>query len=191
MTDEHLFLAKGILPDEARNAKWLTPQAEWLSAKDTYLDHVRQTAQPERWMGELTKLFDLRFREQYRGQGVENFFAAKRSSRGDHVREIKNGLEAELFNDWINGARSLNETGRLLQTLRQSLQTRLESLAPKSTRMREQAEAALRRAGENDKEWVKVGALSEFFGKRKRLIEAKAQNLQLHYLLKTQILSTF
>ena len=189
LTDEHLMLAKGILPDEARNAKWLTPQAEWLSAKDTYLDHVRQTAQPERWMGEMTKLFDLRFREQYRGQGVDNFFAAKRNLRNDHVREIKNGLEAELFNDWVNGSRSLNETGRLLQALRQSLQTRSEALAPKLTRLREQAEAAVRRAGENDKEWIKIGALSEFFGKRRGLLEAKSQNLQLHYLIKTQILA--
>jgi hypothetical protein len=189
LTDEHLMLSEGILPEETKNKRWKTINAFWTDLIPNFRSHIRESfASNERfWLDELAKLCEAAYAQNYRGMGVRNFYELKRGEIGEHVRELRRGIERDLFGDWIAGEKSLFEISRLLSALVSSLEVRLKQLDDKTARHRQLEEETANRVAANAREWSRVGVLSGLMGKRQNVFDAQGECLQQLYIYRTRL----
>jgi len=187
ITDEHLCLSAGILPDEIGNKKWKPINIDWQELIPNLKEVVRQQDAKNSWLAELSKKCEERFDQKYRGLGVRKFYEIKAATRKDHAREIRNRIESDLFEEWKNGSRSVYEIGQLLDALLTALEGRSKvNMDEKMVRAKENAETTSQKIKANNVEWAKIGILSAAFGKRNNMLDAQATCLEEHYVHRTR-----
>jgi hypothetical protein len=194
LTEERLALSEGILKAEINNRKWRTIPDFWKTMVPSYLSMVLDgaTSDPLRLLPEFTKLCDEVYREQYRGEGVSRFYETKR--KGDlqsQAKEIRGRIEADLFEEWKNGAKSMHDISRLVTALLGMMEERINGMDDKISKTGEESEryrqnetelAAIRQ------EWAKMGKLSILvFSKHKRLLSAVAERFITRYTMRTRV----
>ena len=185
ISDDHLCLSRGILVEEANNKKWKIIQQEWTAMIPEFVSLVRDR-ETSYWLNDLEKLCAQRFDENYRGIGVRKFYETKLAARKEHVREIRRRIESEIFKEWENGVRSMHDLSRLVDALIGALDERLKAADGRITKARENEEYAAKKVAANRAEWAKVGVLSQWFGKRRSLLDAQGECLRDLYIYRTQ-----
>ncbi len=188
LSNEHLSLSLGILPEEMSDKKWKPINTDWETVIPHFKTDVR-SGQKEVWLDELAKLCQKRFEHDYRGLGVANFYKTKKGDTKEEAAEIRRTIDEALFNDWMNGAegRSLHDIGQLLGVLITSLEERLKGLPDRVEKIRGNEKEASAKVQENGREWAKVGILSAALGKLDKLLDAQAICLQNLYTHRTWI----
>ena len=189
LTDEHLILSEGILPEEIRNKQWKPINAFWSDLIPNFRAHIRESfANNERfWLDELSRLCEAAYSQNYRGLGVRHFYELKRGEIKEHVRELRGRIENDLFQEWIAGEKSVFDLSGLLPALVSSLQVRLKHLDDKIARHRQLEEETANRVLANAREWSRVGMLSGLMGKRQNLFDLQGECLQQLYIYRTRI----
>lgn len=185
LTDEHLTLSRGILPEEINNKKWKPIINEWLDIVPQFMGLV-QAQDNKVWINEIEKLMAQRFDENYRSLGVRKFYETKLQARKDHVRELRRRVEVELFDDWKNGVKSMHDIGRCVAALIAALEERLLAADDRITRAKNNIDNAELKVAANRAEWAKVGILSQMFGRRRSLLDAQGEVLREIYTARTQ-----
>ncbi len=189
LTDEHLTLSAGILPDEVSNRRWKPINQFWLDLQPHFQSQVRESfASDERvWLSELYKMYQQAYNDNYRDLGVRKFYETKRGDAKDHARELRSRIEHDLFQDWVNGARSVQDTARLLGSLIASVDEYSRNLDDRLQRLQDtlrETQGHMQAAGA---EWARIGLLSAMLGKRADLFNGQAQSLTQLYTLQTRI----
>jgi hypothetical protein len=142
LTDDHLLLSVGILPDDVSNTRWKKINDFWVAAVAAQVNDIQNTkSEKTKWFSELKVRSEKIFDEGYRGLGgVKKFYEVKLKARGEMARCIRDAIEADVFSDWRNGQRSTAEIDRLLSSLISSLEDRLAQL---DSRVESNAKASL------------------------------------------------
>ncbi|MCA0325793.1 MAG: hypothetical protein LCH89_09350 [Proteobacteria bacterium] len=127
LSDEHLSLSVGILPDDANNTRWKRILDFWAAAVSAQVNDIQSSKSDKaRWFSELKVRTEKIFDEGYRGLGgVKKFYEIKLKARAEMARWIRLTVERDLFSDWKNGQRSTSEIDRLLTALISTLEERL------------------------------------------------------------------
>lgn len=100
---------KGIVyPEE--DVVWKTKAAA-LHKKITNADNRRD------WKDQFQEEFGQFYASGWHGRGVNLFFVDRRSNITQYAYMISNFIEKQLFNEWITGAKSLNDISRYLTIL--------------------------------------------------------------------------
>ena len=185
LTDEHLTLSVGILPEEVNNPRWKPIVKEWLDVLPQFMGLV-QEQDNEVWLNEIEKLMAQRFDETFRNLGVRKFYETKLAARKDHVRELRRRVEVEVFDDWKNGVKSMHDVARCIGALITSLEERLLAADDRITRAKGNVDMAEQKVTANRQEWARVGILSNLFGKRRNLLDAQGESLRELYTARTQ-----
>lgn len=185
LSDDHLTLSRGILPEEINNKKWKPINQEWMDVLPQYVSLV-QEKDKDTWLNDLEKLCAQRFEDGYRGLGVRKFHETKLAARKEHVREIRRRVEAEIFEDWKNGVKSMHDITRLINALIAALDERLKNVDARITRAQENEAVAETKVKATRAEWATVGFLSDMLGKRQRLLDAQGEYLRDLYIYRTQ-----
>jgi hypothetical protein len=141
VSDDHLTLSSGILPEDAANKKWKPINNEWQDVLPNFKSLVREKSR-ESWLDELSKLCEKRFDQDYRGVGVLPFYQSKLKAKKEHVREIRRRIEDDLITEWKNGVKSANDVSRLLAALLESIDERRNQLDDKITSAKDNEENA-------------------------------------------------
>jgi hypothetical protein len=186
LSDDHLTLSTGILPEDAANKKWKPINNEWQDVLPNFKSLVREKSR-ETWLDELSKLCEKRFAQDYRGVGVRAFYQSKLKAKRDHAREIRRRIEDDLFAQWRNGAKSAADISRVLAALLDSIDERRRLLDDKITAMKDNEESAANRVRLNNQEWSHMGLLSKVVGKPDSLLDAQGEALQEQYIYRTRI----
>jgi Tubulin like len=192
LTDEHLSLSLGILSDEVKNARWKPVNQFWMDLQPNFQRHVRESfAGEERvWLSELAKLYQQAYGDNYRDLGVRKFYETKRSDCRDHARELRFVIERDLFQDWANGARAMQDVSRLVAALLSSLEERARLYDDRLPKLQDNVRDAEAHAQATDTEWSHVGLLKSVMGKRADLFNEQAQNLTQLYIYRTRVEAT-
>ncbi len=185
LTDEHLTLSRGILSEEINNKKWKPIVNEWLDVLPQLMGLV-QTQDDQVWINEIDKLMAQRFAESYRGLGVRKFYETKLQARKDHVRELRRRVEGELFDEWKNGVKSMQDITRCLAALIAALEERLLGTDDRITRAKNNADSAEQRVAANRADYAEVGLVSQLLGKRRNLLDLQGEALRELYTARTQ-----
>jgi len=90
ISDDHLRLSVGILPDEIKNPRWRPIAQTWQDILPHFKTFIRENYKdnPKVWLDELSKLCEKRYAQEYRELGVQRFYETKEGDRKDHLREI-------------------------------------------------------------------------------------------------------
>ena len=189
MTDDHLALSLGILPDEINNRQWKPIGEYWENLIPNFKTHVRENTKDKKaWNDELKRLCSTAYGENYRSLGTQKFYETKRRDLADQVREIRRLLEADMFEEWRNGTMAMYDISRLLEAVGHDLETRKEGLGSKLERARENAAQFEGLVSANDREWAKVGPLGDMMGKKyDRLFDAQGNQLRDLYAVRTRL----
>jgi len=189
LSDEHLSLSTGILPDEVNNRRWKPNHQFWLDLQPNFQSAVRESfASDERvWLAELAKLYQQAFNDNYRDLGVRKFYETKRGDTRDHARELRSRIERDLFADWVNGTRSMQDTARLLAALLAALEERGRLYDDRLQKLQDSVREAQARVQATGVQWSQVGVFKALLGKRSDLFNLQAQNLTQLFTLNTQV----
>jgi hypothetical protein len=188
MTDEHLSLSLGILPDEINSRQWKPIGEYWENLLPNLKGHVKENTKDRKsWNDALKRLCATAYGENYRSLGVLKFYETKQRDMGDQVREIRRLLEEDLFEEWRNGSMSMHDIARLLDALVEDLEIRKTGLGPKIERAKENTAQFEGLVTAIDREWAKVGLVSEALGKYDRLFDAQGNHLRDLYAARTRV----
>jgi hypothetical protein len=192
LDDQHLTLSRGILKSEIDSKAWKPIADFWKAVVPGLMLHVldQHKGSVVKMMPELNKLCETAYSEQYRGNGVQSFYKTKLGDMGDHVRELRQRIEVDLFTDWRNGARSIHDTDRLLGSLTRSLSAKLQNIDLSISKLSETSDLyALneRKYRDNNLAWSNLGPLSIAIGKHKKILSAQTEVLVARYTMKTQM----
>lgn len=187
LSDEHLTLSVGILPEDVNNKKWKPINNEWQDVLPNFKSVVREKPR-EAWLDELAKLCERRFDQDYRGIGVRKFYETKLKARKEHSREIRQRIELEMFSEWKNGIKSAFDISRLLSALLDLLDEQRKLVDDKVAQMKGNEEQAANRVRINNQAWAGMGFLQKtVFGKPDSLLDAQGETLQEQYIYRTRI----
>jgi hypothetical protein len=187
ISDEHLTLSIGILPEDAANKKWKPINNEWQDVLPNLKSVVREKAR-ESWLDELSKLCEKRFDQDYRGIGVRNFYKSKLKSKKEHVREIRQHIEDDLFTEWKNGIKSVQDVSRLLAALLESIDDRRKLLDDKIAQLKDNEESAANRVRANNENWAHMGFVGKtILGKPDSLLDSQGEALLEQYVYRTRV----
>ena len=186
LSDDHLSLALGILPEDVANKKWKSFTGEWEAVIPNFKLLVRERERAT-WLDELTKLCEKRYQDDYRTLGVAGFYRTKLKAGKDMAREIRARIELELANEWQVGVKSAWDVSRLLIALLESLDERLKACDEQVARARHAEEQAQSRVLGNAQKWAGMGLLSRHvLGTPDSLLDAHGVFLQEMYVLRTR-----
>ena len=190
LTDEHLCLSLGILPDEIANRRWKQINAFWNELLPNLKTFIRETmaGKEKQWLDRLSILCEEQFGQNYREVGVPKFYQTKSNDTRDQVREIRKRIETELFADWKTGTKSMHDISRVLEALLNALNQRSASMDDKIAQSRNNETLTETAITSNRKDWAKIGVLSQMFGARERLFDKQAEVLAEHYIHRTRTL---
>ena len=187
LTEDHLKLSTDFrlsggtvwprLPEE-----WETNlENEKLDLMETY------PKSKEKWLPNLRDFAAQHYAAHFRERGVVQYYEDKRRAKGDYSREIRNKIEADLFDRWKTGEDSIHDTVRILDALIEHLASRKLNIDQSIAGERKNFEEAENRISGNEKEWSKIGWLTEMLGsKGKKIFEAYTNALKDHYISRTQ-----
>lgn len=187
ISDDHLRLSIGILPDEQKNPRWKPINQSWQDVLAQFKSFVRETYKdrPRVWLDELGMLCEKRYASEYRELGVARFYETKKGDRKEHLREIRARIERELIEDWRNGVQSMADSRRLIDALIASLQERLNTVDDKIAMAMKNEESAANRVIATSKQWAGMNFVTSFF-QRDQLFDQQGNNLQEQYVYRTQ-----
>ena len=186
LSDDHLSLALGILPEDVINKKWKSFTGEWEAVIPNFKLLVRERERAT-WLDELTKLCEKRYQDDYRTLGVAGFYRTKLKAAKDMAREIRSRIEFELVNEWQVGVKSAWDVSRLLIALLESLDERLKACDEQVARARSAEEQAQSRVLGNAQKWAGMGLLSRHvLGTPDSLLDAHGVFLQEMYVYRTR-----
>jgi hypothetical protein len=184
LTEEHLILSLGILQSDIQG-KWRLIKPYWNTSITAFKDEVRQKNK-KTWFDQLEIKAEARFAEQYRGEGVKNFYKTASSAKRDRAREIRRRLERELFDDWKNSTRSMQEIAQLLSAILGSLHERHSKVPDMVAQHRERMERADAEVKRIKKDASNAGIIRDFL-KRDKMLDAFALELQSRYVNATYV----
>lgn len=180
LTDDHLMLSVGILPDDIANTRWKKIGDFWAAAVASQVNDIQNTKSDKtKWFSELKVRCEKIFDEGYRGLGgVKKFYEIKLKARGDMARCIRNAIELDLFSDWRTGQRSTAEIDRLLSALVSSLEERLTQLDNRTESNSKAALSHLQKVGDVDRRIGDIGITGKLLGKLADYFNEGAAHLQ-------------
>src|ERR1700681_570827 len=186
LTDDHLMLSVGILPDEKANRRWKPISAYWMGVLPNFKSTVTESnANRAVWLDELAKMCAEAYDSNYRDLGVQRFYDLKRNEIADHANEIRRGIESALYHDWDDGAKSMSDIARTLAALLKMLEEKTVHFDEVALRWTEQAKAAEGRVTANLNQWARIGIVSTWLGARRKTFDDQAQALQDLYTYRT------
>lgn len=103
------------------------------------------------------------------------------------MRDLRARIEQDLFQDWVNGARSMQDTARLLTALLGSVEEYSRNLDDRTQRLQEAVRDTQARVQATGLEWSQINLLKAVLGRRSDLFNAQAQNLTQLYTLQTRV----
>ena len=180
LTDDHLMLSIGVLPDDAANTRWKKINDFWAAVVAAQVNDIQNTKPDKsKWFSELKVRSEKIFDEGYRGLGgVKKFYEIKLKARGDMARCIRNAIELDLFSDWRTGQKSTAEIDRLLSALVSSLEERLSQLDNRTESNSKASLSHLQKVGDVDKRIGDIGIAGKLLGKLADYFNEGASHLQ-------------
>ena len=190
LSENHLKLSSPILPEhETPNRKWKTIEADWKFIIPKLKNLAQEkSAKADDWLNNFEQLCNKRFEEEYRGKGVREFYDVQAKTKKEIVKEIRQGIEKEYFESWLNGTQSLHDLQEMTHILIEYLEERKKAVDENIGKRQQKIEAIEKDINQSKKEFNKVGLLSKaVFGKHRKMANDHALTLEQLYIERTNV----
>jgi hypothetical protein len=132
---------------------------------------------------------DRYFKREFRDTGVNAYFQALGNAIDRTAKELVGNIETKLREGWQAGKIGIYDCKQILEMLDADLSTLLDRVNTDSPSYRNESSKADEILSLRRSEWNKVGVISAFFGKKKKMINAHLETLITKYHADTQVAS--
>lgn len=187
LSDDHLALSVGVLPDDAANTRWKRIPDFWAAAVSAQVNDIQNSkSDKSHWFSELKVRTEKMFDEGYRGLGgVKKFYEVKLKARAEMARCIRLAVERDVFSDWKNGQRSTAEIDRLLAALVATLEERLGQMDGRIESNSKATQHHLQKIAEVERRLGDMGLFGKAIGKTGDYFVEGAANVQESLVCRT------
>ncbi|MFW5701091.1 MAG: tubulin-like doman-containing protein, partial [Cyclobacteriaceae bacterium] len=185
LSDNHLKLSFPILPEhESKNRKWRTLEDDWKFIVPKLKDLAQEkSAKTDDWLNNFEQLCHKRYDEEFRGKGVKEFYEIQANTKKEISREIRQGIEKEFFESWLEGSVSLSDLQEKMRILIEFLEERKTKLDDQLSKSQYKIEQIDRDIQDSKREFNKIGILSKaVFGKHRKLVNNHALTLENSFI---------
>lgn len=182
LTDDHLQLSRGILPEEAM---WKPITQDWMDVMPRLATLTEHSSQEAGWIDALERLAAQRYEETFRGLGTRLFYQKKAASRRERARFISDQIERHLFAEWQDCTNSMDDAKRVLEALRAVLDERLRNLDAEVAKHKEDEERANGLVQGNRSKYARIGMIGSVLRQRKPVLNKHAEYLCDMYIHRT------
>lgn len=130
---------------------------------------------------------DRIFKREFRDTGVNAYFQALGNTIERTAKELVGSIERKLRESWQAGKIGIYDCKQILELLDADLSTLLDQVNTDLPDYRTKSNQADVILAQRRSEWNKIGVLSAFFGKRKKLLNSHLETLILKYHSDTQV----
>lgn len=116
LTDRYLMLSNPIIETPGTSV-WKNITAGWESCTQFFAEAAQTSSDKKNWLSLFTKDCELQYQENYRGAGVKKFYEAQRGEKKGYAAAIRRIIEESLFNEWLNGDKSILQIEKFIATL--------------------------------------------------------------------------
>jgi len=189
LTTEQLCLSKAILASDIEK-KWPTLDEDWRLIAPRFQEAVLEHDKADR-LEQLHKLFQKRFEQDFRSRspgeigGVEHFYRLKQATQATMAKTIGQHIETELFTDWKNGVKGLQDIIALVTAILALLTERKLSLAHQIAHREHQLQAAYQQVEALKHKWRQ----RHLFTPTHKLLAQQTHSLQNVYTHKTWLVA--
>lgn len=173
LDEKHLTLEEEVLTTKD-GIKYDSFAKEWQSRVADFADFCNDYENP---LSQLFKQMDGMYQEQFRDEGVLNYFKTKKRSLQTISSQIRKKIEHELFGKWRDGHISiyeLSQIGELLSTyVSDDLKKKLDETFIDVKKKMQESDGFL---SDISAEWADVGFIGKFITKKKEDYYAKYQD---------------
>ena len=140
----------------------------------------------------LEKLDDIMaefYTSHFREEGVESYYACRVKQIPEIAREIRRGIETDLFKEWKDGDASIHDMQKVSSLLlghMKEIRTELETLSEETS---EEYEACNHRRQANVDQWHRLGILQKMAGASARRYADHQEILAACYTAKTMLIA--
>lgn len=176
----HLTLEEEVLTTKD-GEKHDTFSKDWSSRVAEFADFCGQYENP---LTQLRTQMDAMFNNQFREEGVRNYYKTKLKSLAQIVSVIRSNIEKELFNKWRDGNISIYELGKIGETLSSYVATDLNKKLDEETgKCKADINESEEKLSEISTDWSHVGFVGKFITKKKADYYAEYQDELVYYLM--------
>jgi hypothetical protein len=188
VSDEHLMLSLGILPEDVANPRWKRIDEFWRDTIPMLCLRVRkEVSRRDRRLDVLKQHCEQIFEESYRDAGgVRRFYEARLESVRKLAQFICREVELGLFEEWKVGSRSIDEVCRLLAALAALLTENMQSMAERYVKCQKLANESNAQAMRYAQECNQQGMVDRFFGQGDKPFQAATEALTTYYIARTE-----
>lgn len=183
LSDDHLTLSYPILKSDTTQ-NWKTIIEDW-NGIISQLKEIAWQKSETTALNDLAKYCEERFDKNFRRTGVRDFYSIKRKAKRDIAQEICQKIERDLFDEWKNGQKSVNDIAKIIDILTDITRTRLGAFDNKLNTISEEIEKQIVAKKKNEIKWSDTNWLKTVFGAKKNLFEGQGVVLQTLYTQKT------
>lgn len=185
ITDDHLTYSKGSLGEQDMSAI----DEDWIiTGKIIHKKHTDGKTHKDKFVASLREDLEIHFKKNFRSLGVPQFFKLKKDNIEIVGDNMINHIDRELYNDFLNGSQSLNDSiynldaiYRLFEEKKQTFQSALKIEEDNRDGLHANLESKER--GIRD-----VGILSDaFFNTKTKALEEYNTVLKNWYISRTKI----
>ncbi len=187
LKDDHICLSLGILESDTGNKKWKPIAIEWQDFVANSRQLIRENRKEEVWPDELETICQKRFSEDYRTSGVVKFYENKLRARQEMAKEICSLIEADLFDEWRTGVKSMYEIRQLMEDLIMVTEERHKNIEDRKSKLENRESNIIKEIENRKKEWANMSMIARVAGKGKKIFEAQSVNFQHFYEIQTWI----
>ena len=190
ISDQHLLQELACLPSDDPQRRWKLYADDWREFAAHALPEI-QRGEHTLWLAETTRRFSRRFDEMFRNVGVTAFFRARHQSRAELAARVRGLVERELFQEWIDGARSMEQIRAVVASLRRKLEQRRGQLEVIVQNLHVGLDNAQQGAARLELEATKIGPLGRLIAKKhEKILNDFVSTSRVLYETRTRIEAT-
>lgn len=186
LTNEHLIYSKGILEGDRTNKNWKLISEYWQVVAAPMMNTAMEQDWSQ-WLREIERLFSEKFENEYRSNGVKNFYANKESAKNAIALEMKQKLETKLIDLWRNGEFSMHNIQQITEALGVWVLDKINEANGRIIKIREAIPEDEAKISANNKEFSNIGVLARTMGKHKNMLIAHTEVLTQLYRQRTTL----
>jgi len=161
----------------ASKAKWQGFITFWDTlSKNLYSQIIsREDFTKDQWLGKFNQGVMSQYTSYFRGNGVDNFFTNCRSDKSMLTDEVVNHIGTYLLEQWKLGKKSMMEVVKFLDILIDDCRKRYDRCDDDITNSARLAQKFNKDAGDQAKEFMERGILSDLFNRSTKIFERYTQ----------------
>lgn len=156
---------------------------------DKAIGYAEDAKKAECPLNELDNIMAEFYTSHFREEGVESFYVGKAKAIPELSKEIRHGIEAELFEKWKVGDVSIVELQKVSKLLLERMGEIRTELEARIKEAKEEYEACDQDRMDNVSEWSRLGILQRMVGAGARRYADHQGILTDYYTAKTQLIA--